>query len=191
METNISRAEAVVRVTIFLVMNVASLLLAPSLSWAQVRLFVRFDQLGSCGGSPFPNFEGSIEARSVQLVLSQQVTNPSGGARPTGTDDIVAIQVIQPPGGCSPRLFLQSLSGGLLTFRASFFQIEGQDGFVPLEIVATEVGITRLEMGGGPGQIIQEVITLSIDGRLTVTTRTTVNATPLSRCWDFRSNRGC
>jgi hypothetical protein len=52
-------------------LSVATVVLTASPSWAQVRLFVRFDQLGSCGGSTFPNFEGSIEARSVQLLLSQ------------------------------------------------------------------------------------------------------------------------
>jgi hypothetical protein len=173
------------------VLSVATMALAASPSWAQVRLFVRFDQLGSCGGATFGNFEGAIEARSVQLLLAQQVTNPSGGARPSGTDDIVGIQVVQPPSECSPQLFLQSLAGGLLTFRASFLQIDGQQLVVPLEIVATEVGITRLEMIGGPGQVIQEQITLGINGTLTVTTRTSQAAPPLSQCWDFLRNRVC
>jgi hypothetical protein len=191
METNISFAKVVVRAAIVLVLSVATVVLAPSPSWAQVRLFVRFDQLGSCGRSTFPIFEGFIEARSVQLLLSQQVTNPSGGARPSGTDDIVGIQIVQPPGECSPQLFLQSLSGGLLTFRASFFQVEGQDFFVPLEIMATEVGITRIEMGGTAGQAIQELVTLGINGRLTVTTRTSPVSPSLSQCWDFATNRTC
>jgi hypothetical protein len=194
METNISFAKVVVRAAIVLVLSVATVVLAPSPSWAQVRLFVRFDKLGSCGGSTFALFQGFIEARSVQLLLSQLVTNPSGGARPSGTDDIVGIQIVQPPGECSPQLFLQSLSGGLLTFRASFFQ-EGQDSFVPLEIVANEVGITKIEMGGAAGQAIQELVTLGINGRLTVTTRTrTSPVTPpltQSQCWDFASNRAC
>src|SRR5262245_22531652 len=192
METNISFAKVVVRAAIVLVLSVATVVLAPSPSWAQVSLFVRFDQLGSCGGSTSPIFQGFIEARSVQLLLSQLVANPSGGARPSGTDDIVGIQIVQPPGECSPQLFLQSLSGGLLTFRASFLQVvEGQDSFVPLEIVANEVGITRIEMGGAAGQPIQELVTLGINGRLTVTTRTSPVTPPLSQCWDFASNRAC
>ena len=50
-ETNISFAKVVVRAAIVLVLSVATVVLAPSPSWAQVRLFVRFDELGSCGGS--------------------------------------------------------------------------------------------------------------------------------------------
>jgi hypothetical protein len=103
----------------------------------------------------------------------------------------VGIQIVQPPGECSPQLFLQSLSGGLLTFRASFLQVEGQDFFVPLEIMATEVGITRIEMGGTAGQAIQELVTLGINGRLTVTTRTSPVSPSLSQCWDFATNRTC
>ena len=194
-EMNISFAKVVVRAAIVLVLSVATVLLAPSPSWAQVRLFVRFDQLGSCGGSTVSVFQGFIEARSVQLLLSQQVTNPSGGSRPSGTDDIVGIQIVQPPGECSPQLFLQSLSGGLLTFRASFTQVVGgQEFFVPLEIVATEVGITRIEMGSTAGQAIQELVTLGINGGLMVTTRTPSPTAPplvLSQCWDFASNRAC
>ena len=108
----------------------------------------------------------------------------------------MGIQIVQPPGACSPQLFLQSLSGGLLTFRASFTQaVGGQEFFVPLEIVATEVGITRIEMGSAAGQAIQELVTLGINGRLTVTTRTpSSGATPplvQSQCWNFTSNRTC
>ena len=131
----------------------------------------------------------------MQLLLSQQVTNPSGGASPSGTDDIVGIQIVQPPGACSPQLFLQSLSGGLLTFRASFTQaVGGQEFFVPLEIVATEVGITKIEMGTAAGQAIQEVITLGINDRLTVATRSLMSKYASRSCRNagiFKENRRC
>jgi hypothetical protein len=170
--------------------------LAPSPSWAAISIFVQFDELGPCGGSQVVRFEGALEATSFRFALGTQADEGLvSGARPVKVAKSRAMQIIAPPGGCSPQLFVSALSGRHLSLKVSFFDPDAGGGFVPLEINADDVFLQGLDLGGAPGQQGQEITTLGLGGRVTITTRSIgdngMPGDPVSQCWDLKTDRTC
>lgn len=173
------------------VLSTTAVALVPSASWAAVNVFVKFDELGPCGGSLDQRFEGFLEATSFRFVLEGPKGKPGAAVRPAKFITSQAMQIVALPGGCSPQFFLSALSGRLLTLNVTFFDPQADGGFAPLEILATGVILQGLDLSGAPGQQGQEIITLGVGNRVTITTRSSPMESPASQCWDFARNETC
>jgi type VI protein secretion system component Hcp len=188
MSTRLSR-----RCALLLFASIAALGAAvPAPAIAATDVFVRIAELGPCGDSIADQFPGDIVALGFTEGVGRQVDEKTGLPTRSGKMER-GLTLLKAVDGCSPLLFLATLTGQPLSVHAFFVQT-GTEPQVVGEIIATDTLITSMTTDFKT-TTLQEVVQLGIGGTLTVLRRTfNADGSPgptVSRCWNFASNTAC